>query len=46
SQKEIAEKAEFSRSKVQRTMKNLVEKKVIYREGARKDGVWRVTGQQ
>ena len=46
SQKEIAEKAEFSRSKVQRTMKNLVEKKVIYREGARKNGVWRVTGQQ
>ena len=28
-QKEIAEEAEFSRSKVQRTMKNLVEKKVI-----------------
>ena len=46
SQKEIAKKAEFSRSKVQRTMKNLVEKKVIYREGARKNGVWRVTGQQ
>ncbi|MBQ7371202.1 MAG: winged helix-turn-helix domain-containing protein [Blautia sp.] len=42
SQVEIAEMTGFSRSKVQRTMKKLTEEKVIYRDGARKNGVWKV----
>ena len=42
SQIEIAELTGFSRSKVQRIMKELTEKRIIYREGARKNGVWRV----
>ena len=42
SQVEIAEMTGSSRSKVQRTMKKLTEEKVIYRDGARKNGVWKV----
>ena len=45
SQKEIAEMAGFSRSKVQRIMKRLIENKIICREGARKRGIWRVIGE-
>ncbi len=41
---EIVQKAGFSRAKVQRIMKKLVENKVIYREGAKKNGVWKVYG--
>lgn len=44
SQKEIAEITGFSRSKVQRIMKKLIENKIICREGARKRGIWRVIG--
>jgi ATP-dependent DNA helicase RecG len=42
SQIEIAEMTGFSRSKVQRIMKELTKKKILYREGARKNGAWRV----
>lgn len=45
SQREIVQKTGFSRAKVQRIMKKMVENKVIYREGARKNGVWKVSGE-
>ena len=41
-QEEISKKSGFSRSKVQRIMKKLSDSHVIYREGAKKDGFWRV----
>ena len=46
SQIEIAEMTGFSRSKVQRIMKELTKKKILYREGARKNGAWRVLDEQ
>lgn len=42
SQKEMATKSGFSRSKIQRILKVLQEKKVLYREGARKNGYWKI----
>ena len=45
SQREIAQKTGFSRAKVQRIMKKMIENKVIYREGARKNGIWKVFGE-
>ena len=39
---EIAGRAEFSLRKTERLMKNLVEKNVIARKGAKKSGQWRV----
>ena len=41
-QEDISKKTGFSRSKVQRIMKKLSDSHVIYREGAKKDGFWRV----
>ena len=41
SQKEMATKSGFSRSKIQRILKVLQGKKVLYREGARKNGYWK-----
>ena len=41
-QEEISKKSGFSRSMVQRIMKKLSDSHVIYREGAKKDGFWRV----
>jgi len=41
-QEEISKESGFSRSKVQRIMKKLSDSHVIYREGAKKDGFWRV----
>lgn len=46
SQRELVQKTGYSRSKIQRTMKKMVENKVIYREGSRKIGVWKVFGEQ
>ena len=40
SQKIIAEKTEYSRSKVQRILKILQEKGILYRQGSRKKGEW------
>ena len=45
SQKEIVEMTGFSRSKVQRIVKKLIENKIICREGARKREIWRVIGE-
>ncbi len=45
SQKEIVQKTGFSRAKVQRIMKKLVENNVIYREGAKKNGSWKMFGE-
>lgn len=45
SQREIVQKTGFSRAKVQRIMKKMIENKVIYREGARKNGIWKVSGE-
>ncbi len=45
SQKEIVRKTGFSRAKVQRIMKKLVENNVIYREGAKKNGAWKMFGE-
>ena len=45
SQECMAERTGFSRSKVQRIMKKLSEDHVIYREGARKNGFWRISGE-
>ena len=42
SQKEMATKSGFSRSKIQRILKVLQGKKVLYREGARKNGYWKI----
>lgn len=42
SQESISERSGFSRSKVQRIMKKLSGSHVIYREGAKKNGLWRV----
>ena len=42
SQKEMVKKSGFSRSKIQRILKVLQEKKVLYREGARKNGYWKI----
>ncbi|MDO4294471.1 MAG: winged helix-turn-helix transcriptional regulator [Eubacteriales bacterium] len=42
SQVEIAKKSGFSRSKVQRIMKKLAETEIIYHEGAKKGGLWKV----
>ena len=42
SQKEMVTKSGFSRSKIQRILKALQGKKVLYREGARKNGYWRL----
>ena len=42
SQKKISETTGFSRSKIQRIMKKLSDEHVIYREGAKKKGFWRV----
>ena len=42
SQIEIAKRTGFSRSKVQRIMKNLTENNVVQRDGAKKNGVWRI----
>ena len=42
SQKMIAEKTGFSRSKVQRLMKILAERKIIRRIGADKNGYWEI----
>ena len=42
SQKEMATKSGFSRSKIQRILKVLQGKKVLYREGARKNGCWKI----
>ena len=40
SQKIIVEKTEYSRSKVQRILKTLQEKGILYRQGSRKKGEW------
>ncbi len=45
SQESISERSGFSRSKVQRIMKKLSDSHVIYREGAKKNGLWRVAGE-
>ena len=42
SQKEMVTKSGFSRSKIQRILKVLQGKKVLYREGARKNGYWKI----
>ncbi len=42
SQKEMVTKSGFSRSKIQRILKVLQEKKILYREGARKNGYWKI----
>lgn len=42
SQKILAEKTGFSRSKIQRLLKKLQDKNVIYRQGSRKGGDWKV----
>lgn len=42
SQKEMATQSGFSRSKIQRILKVLQGKKVLYREGARKNGYWKI----
>ena len=42
SQKEMVTKSGFSRSKIQRILKTLQEKKILYREGARKNGYWKI----
>ena len=42
SQIEIAKRTGYSRSKVQRIMKNLTENNVVQRGGAKKNGVWRI----
>ena len=44
SQESISEKSGFSRSKVQRIMKKLSVNNMIYREGPKKNGHWRVIG--
>lgn len=41
-QEEIANKTGFSRRKVQRIMKGMQDKNIIYREGGRKNGNWRL----
>ena len=41
-QMEIKEKFGLSRSKVQRTIKNLIDKGFIIREGSRRNGIWKV----
>ena len=40
SQKIIVEKTEYSRSKVQRILKTLQKKEILYRQGSRKKGEW------
>ena len=42
SQNMIAKKTGFSRSKVQRLMKNMIERKIIHRIGADKNGYWEI----
>lgn len=42
SQKEMVTKSGFSRSKIQRILKVLQGKKVLYQEGARKNGYWKI----
>ena len=42
SQKILAEKTGFSRSKIQRLLKKLQDKNVIYRQGPRKGGAWKI----
>ena len=42
SQKEMVTKSGFSKSKIQRILKVLQGKKVLYREGARKNGYWKI----
>lgn len=44
SQKVLSDKTGFSRSKVQRIMKKLINNQVIYHDGAKKNGIWRVIG--
>ena len=44
SQARISNVTGFSRSKVQRILKKLVADNVVCREGARKNGFWRVSG--
>lgn len=41
-QREIADKTGFSRAKVQRIMKKLIDNKIIMREGSKKSGVWKI----
>lgn len=41
-QAEIVQRTGYSRAKVQRTMKKLIEKHLIYRKGAKKNGDWLV----
>ena len=45
SQKRMCESSGFSRSKVQRIMKKLSDGHMIYREGVKKNGLWRVNGE-
>ena len=42
-QGDIVKKTGYSRSKVQRLVKKLKEKEVIYRDGSKKSGLWRIT---
>lgn len=42
SQIEIAKRTGYSRSKVQRIMKNLTENNIVQRDGAKKNGAWRI----
>ena len=44
SQEELVEKTGYSRSKIQRKMKQLKNKGFIYRAGAKKNGAWVVAG--
>lgn len=41
-QKAMVTQSGFSRSKIQRILKRLQEKKLLYREGARKNGYWKL----
>ncbi len=45
SQTAIANETGFSRSKVQRIMKNFQEESIVSREGGRKGGSWKVLGE-
>ena len=38
----MADKTGFSRAKVQRIMKKLIDNKIIMREGSKKSGVWKI----